>query len=244
MKIPTGSLRLDELLGGGLPQGSATLVYGAPFTGKRVLSRLFVAEGLHRGEPAVLVLTKEAAVDVHQGLGDLEADYTHYAEQGMVRYVDTYSHAVGAADGSQGPLYARYLDGPMDLNALSRAVNDTQHEVIRAHQEHRLVLDSVSTLIAYANAATTFRFLQVFIGKAKRAGATMLLSMDDGMHSEAEVQMIKHLVDGVIHLKVQDAKHLVQVGGNGVTQDKGWVEYAHGERSFDVTGSFAAGRIR
>jgi KaiC/GvpD/RAD55 family RecA-like ATPase len=191
-----------------------------------------------------MVLTKDAAADVHAQMSDLDPDYPGYAEKGLVRFVDTYSHTIGAIDDARAPPYARFLDTPMDLNALSRAVNDTQHEVIRDHPDHRLVLDSVSTLVAYTNVNTTFRFLQVFVGKAKRAGATLLVHMDAGMHSDADVQMVKHLMDGVIHLKVQDAKRLIHVEGDGVTDDKGWVEYAYTDAAFNVTGSFAAGRIR
>ena len=52
--IPTGIEPIDDALGG-LDLGRAHVVYGAPETGKTSLALRFVAEGLARGEPCVLV---------------------------------------------------------------------------------------------------------------------------------------------------------------------------------------------
>jgi circadian clock protein KaiC len=47
--------QLDDLLGGGLPSGYSLLVAGPSGSGKTVLATAFLAEGVRRGEPGVLV---------------------------------------------------------------------------------------------------------------------------------------------------------------------------------------------
>src|SRR2546421_130053 len=82
-------------------------------------------------------------------------------------------------------------------------------EVLAEHAEHRLLVDSASTLITYTNAQTVFRFLQVLVGKAKRAGATTMLLLEQGMHADAEVQTFKHLCDGMIEMRIEGPNHVL-----------------------------------
>jgi len=240
-KVDTGVRRLDDLLDGGLPATSVTLLYGPPFLGKELLSRLFLLHGLRQGVPGILVLTGQATSDARAQLEQIDPQYPAYERQGLMYFVDTYSKSIGAEDDFA---QAEYVDGPVNLNAVSLAVNNAQRRLIAEHATHRLVYDSVSTTTTYTNAQTTFRFLQVLVGKAKRAGATSMLLLDQGMHADAEVQTFKHLTDGIIEVRADGPVNFLQVTGIGVTENRGWVEYRFTERMFDVTGSFAAGRIR
>jgi circadian clock protein KaiC len=63
---------LDELLHGGLPRGSSTLIYGGAGIGKTLLALHFVQAGLEAGEPAVFISTEEKAPELRhraEGLG-------------------------------------------------------------------------------------------------------------------------------------------------------------------------------
>lgn len=240
-RVPVGVRRLDDLLEGGVPAGSATLVYGAPFLGKEVLGRAFLLASVRTGLPAVVVLTGAAASDVKKQLLAMEPEFPKLAAKGLVHFVDCYSKSIGAEDDAPD---CTYVDGALNLNGIAAAVNAAQARFVGEHPRHRLLLDSVSTLVAYTNPATTFRFLQVFVGKAKRSGATAMLLLDRGMHTDADVQMFKHLMDGVIEVKTEQGKNLLRVEGIGVTEDRGWVEYRFSDTALEITGSFAAGRIR
>jgi KaiC/GvpD/RAD55 family RecA-like ATPase len=240
-RLSTGVKRLDALLNGGIPAGSAVLVYGPPFLGKEILARRFILSNLQAGVPGVFVLTNTAASDVRKGLEDADKGYAEFERKHLVRFVDTYSRGIGAADSFKD---AEYLDGALDLNSVSLAVNKVQAGLITHNDAHALVVDSVSTFIAYSNAQTAFRFLQTLIGRTRRVGATGLFLMDQGMHSDADVQMFKHLMSGTIELRESGGKTQVQVQGLGAPQGPGWVDYRFDEKMFEVTGSFAAGRIR
>ncbi|XXY45771.1 ATPase domain-containing protein [Sorangium sp. So ce269] len=58
-RVPVGVPGLDEMLGGGLLTGDATLVSGPSGTGKTALGIQFIAEGIKQGEPGVLALFEE-----------------------------------------------------------------------------------------------------------------------------------------------------------------------------------------
>lgn len=240
-KIETGIKRLDDLLDGGLPELATALVYGPPFIGKEVLAKLYYLHGLRQGIPGIMILTGDAASDVRAALTKMDPSFPEYEKRGLAHFVDTYSRSIGAEDDQPN---CEYVDTPVNLNAVSLAVNNAQRKLIADHPHHRLVFESVSTLITYTNAQTTFRFLQVLIGKAKRAGATSLLLLDHGMHTDAEVQTFKHLCDGVIEVKADGPQTTINVVGVGVTENRGWVEYKFSDKTFDITGSFGAGRIR
>lgn len=241
VRVPTGIKRLDSLLGGGIPAGSAVMVYGPPFLGKETLARRYVLASLAAGLPAVYVLTNAATDEVRQDLLAADPGYQQAEDEHRARFVDTYSRGIGAADSFKD---ATYLDGALDLNGISLAVNKAQAAIMGKHEAHALVVDSVSTLIAYSNAQTAFRFLQTLIGRTRRVGATGLYLMDQGMHTDADVQMFKHLMSGTIELRESSGKTQVQVQGLGATSAPGWVDYRFDEKVFEITGSFAAGRIR
>ncbi len=55
-RLALGVAGIDEMVGGGLPVGSATLVAGPSGAGKTVLGLQFVAEGIQRGERSLYSL--------------------------------------------------------------------------------------------------------------------------------------------------------------------------------------------
>jgi circadian clock protein KaiC len=55
--MPTGVYGLDEMIGGGLPIPSLTLVAGAVGSGKTALCTQFLCEGADRGEICLYFLT-------------------------------------------------------------------------------------------------------------------------------------------------------------------------------------------
>lgn len=239
--METGVRRLDELLKGGLPNRTVTLVYGPPFLGKRLLGRMFLMEGMRNGMPGILVHTDSAAQEVRAQMAQLDDGYSDLEKKGLMYYVDTYSKSIGAAEPMQN---VEYVDGLMNFNALSLSLNNVQRSIIKQHADHRLVFDSVSTLIAYTNAQAAFRYLQVLTGKARMAGATTVLLLEQGMHTESEVQTIKHLADGVVEMRREADKNLMTVEGVGLPMRVGPVEYQRSQANLSITGSFAAGRIR
>jgi circadian clock protein KaiC len=60
-QLKSGLAALDALLGGGLEEGSSTLIAGPPGTGKSSLAAQFVAAAAERGQSSAMFLFDEAA---------------------------------------------------------------------------------------------------------------------------------------------------------------------------------------
>jgi circadian clock protein KaiC len=74
-KAPTGIQGLDEITGGGLPQGRPTLVCGAAGCGKTLLGMEFLVHGAERfGEPGVFVSFEERVNDLEDNVASLGFD--------------------------------------------------------------------------------------------------------------------------------------------------------------------------
>src|SRR6185369_17409607 len=58
-RLKTGIPGLDEMLGGGIPEGDSVLVAGPSGAGKSVLAMQFIAEGLSLGEPGIVAVFEE-----------------------------------------------------------------------------------------------------------------------------------------------------------------------------------------
>ena len=74
-KSPTGIQGLDEITGGGLPQGRPTLVCGGAGCGKTLLAMEFLVRGVTQfNEPGVFMAFEETAKDLTQNVASLGFD--------------------------------------------------------------------------------------------------------------------------------------------------------------------------
>lgn len=240
MSAAFGVRKLDRLLGGGIRDKDRALLFGPSFQGKEVLGRMAYLQSLRDGKPAILVLTNRGVDEVRRDLLAMDKKFADWEKAGLAWFVDAYSHSIGIEKASG---HVEMVESAVDLNAISLAMNRIHGKLVAKHEDHLVVVDSISTLVLYGNAQATFRFLQVLVGRARQAGATTMLMLDHGMHSDAEVQMFRHLVDGVIQMRDGKGAPEMQVEGLGLPKNPGWIEYKFTDTSFELTGSLAAGRI-
>lgn len=74
-KIKSGTDGLDEILGGGLPEGRPTLVCGAAGCGKTLLGMQFLVRGaVDYGEPGAFIAFEENVEDLHKNVASLGFD--------------------------------------------------------------------------------------------------------------------------------------------------------------------------
>src|SRR3989441_12571763 len=90
-----------------------------------------------------------------------------------------------------------------------------------------MAVRSVSTLIAYLDPTTTFKFLQPFVGRRKRDKAVAFYVIEKGMHEEQEIQMLGSLMDGSIEFKVEQLQSFLCIKGICDAQSRGWIRYTY-----------------
>jgi circadian clock protein KaiC len=84
-KAPTGIHGLDEITGGGLPQGRPTLVCGSAGCGKTLLAMEFLVRGVtEHGEPGVFFSFEETARELAQNVLSLGFDLDALAARGQI----------------------------------------------------------------------------------------------------------------------------------------------------------------
>ena len=84
-KSPTGIQGLDELTGGGVPLGRATLVCGGAGCGKTLLGMEFLIHGAVRfGEPGVFMAFEESTSDLTQNVASLGFDLDELVHRRML----------------------------------------------------------------------------------------------------------------------------------------------------------------
>jgi circadian clock protein KaiC len=85
-KTPTGIAGLDEITGGGLPQGRPTLICGSAGCGKTLFSMEFLVRGaLEFGEPGVFVAFEEKADELAQNVASLGFDLAQLQAENLLK---------------------------------------------------------------------------------------------------------------------------------------------------------------
>jgi KaiC/GvpD/RAD55 family RecA-like ATPase len=241
-KARSGVRRLDDLMFGGFPIGAQLLVAGPAHSGKEVLARLFMAEGLKTGIPLIWVVTDKTYTQIRDEMTQILPAYPDFERKGMVRYVDLYSRSLGVTQAETGVRLLTSTDKGV-LEQVTQAVNSFSGELKDHGAGYRLAFESVSTVTAYLDTTSTFRFLQPFSGRRKMDGAASYYLLETGMHTESDLQTLEHMMDGSINLKVDQLKTFLSVRGIGETQSRAWIGYTFTKKAFSL-GSFSLDHIR
>src|SRR4029077_14993903 len=85
-RVRTGAAGLDEMLGGGLPPWSATVVQGGTGTGKTMLGLQFLLEGARNGEPGIHFTLEETANQLRGIARGFGWDLRPFEERGLITF--------------------------------------------------------------------------------------------------------------------------------------------------------------
>lgn len=157
-RLATGIPGLDEMMGGGIPAGDAVLISGPAGSGKTTFATQFVAEGLRRGEHAVVVVFEEYPEEYLARARAFNLDLQDEVRAGNLKII-----------------YLR----PLDLS-----VDETLAEIsdgVRELDAKRVVIDSLSGFEVAL--APTFRqdfqeSLYRLVGALTATGITMVMTTE------------------------------------------------------------------
>lgn len=86
-RISTGIARLDDLLAGGLPRNSVTLVSGTPGSGKTILCYHYIAEGLKKGEKCLYLTSDERVENILKQAKEIGFDFQPAVSNGQLKFI-------------------------------------------------------------------------------------------------------------------------------------------------------------
>jgi circadian clock protein KaiC len=186
-RISSGVPGMDKLLGGGLWQGSTTLVAGPTGGGKTTIGLQFVLEGVKRGEPSLYANFQENPTQIARVLRNLGAD---------------------AADAEKKGLLKLYYSSPVELQIDSVIV--TLFKRIRAEKIKRVVIDAIGDLrMAASDPQRLHDYLYALIQHFTVMGVTTFLNFEiagvgrDVHTSEASDERVSYLSDNILLLSTE-----------------------------------------
>jgi circadian clock protein KaiC len=172
---------LDVLLGGGLEEGSSTLIAGPPGTGKSSLASLFVAAAARRGERSAMFLFEEAMNNLLNRTDGLGMGIREHYESGLLTI-----QQVDPAELSPGEFAA----------AVCKAADDGARVI---------VIDSIN---GYLNAMPDERFLTTHLHElltylGQRGVVTIVVAVQQGMlgGQMSSAVDVSYIADNVLMLR-------------------------------------------
>lgn len=155
-RVASGIPRLDDLMGGGMSAGQATVVLGPSGAGKTIFGLRFVAQGLEDGERCLYVSFQETP------------------EQLLKKAAGFGWDLAGAR--ASGHLVLQHVPvGEMDLDSIAAAVR----RELATGTIRRVVIDSLAELVFAAREAERFpAYSRSLVGWIRAAGASVVISSE------------------------------------------------------------------
>ncbi len=239
-KVKTGMERLDDLLMGGMPFSSNVLLIGPPFIGKETAMLLFVAEGLKKGVPAVIVTTSRPPHEIAMDMAPILPTFMEFEQLGLVHWVD----ASGLAHDSAPRRNSVSVKSADDFAAISKAVEASVKAATSGGRRYfRLAYMSLSMSIASADEKRSVQFVQELTSRVRKARSVAVYAIERGMHTDQQLGSIQAQMTGAMHFKTEKQKTLLSVEGVCDAQTRSWVDYRHTNKALMI-GAFSLERIR
>jgi circadian clock protein KaiC len=143
--VPSGVRRLDELLGGGIDRGTATLLMGPPGTGKTTLALQYAVAAAGRGDHATVFTFEESRallVARLQGLG-MRIDEGSTPGRVDVQQIDPASVLPGQ--------FVQMVRHAVEHDAARVVIIDSLNGYMNAMPERRALMVQLHELLSYLN---------------------------------------------------------------------------------------------
>ncbi len=181
--ISTGNLEFDKKMGGGIPDGSLTLIEGQSDAGKSVLVQQLTWGALQDGLRVLFYTTENTTRSLLKQMGDLGLDIEDH-----------------------------FLLGKINIYAVPQAFNEEQSlsviQMLREHIAQRqdadlVVVDSLTTFVSHVSEQETLTFFTLCKAFCDE-GKTLLFTMHAYAFSEQMFIRLRSICDAHMRLRVEE----------------------------------------
>ncbi len=175
-RVPTGIKGLDELLGGGFPEGKCILLVGSPGAGKTTFALQYLYHGALLGETGLYVSLDEQPDLVKQNLLSYNWDVDGMEKKGKLLFMD-------ASGLRRTRPRETSLGGPLDTG-LTEAIDfpeliKTITKVVEGENVQRIALDPITSLmLRYVEELRKRRATISFFDALADSGSTSLVTSE------------------------------------------------------------------
>ena len=199
-RTKTGISGLDELIGGGLVEGSTTLVSGGTGSGKTIFGLQFLYSGASKyNEPGVFVTLETRPIDLKVEAKQFGWNLDELEEKKSIIIIDAASNKAGL------PTYGDYaLRRGFDVSTLAREI----YRAIADSKAKRLVIDCVSALEIKFDDPSEVRSELLQISALLRELKVTSLLISETIDSEAQSRagVEQFVTQGLISLNLTEDK--------------------------------------
>lgn len=192
-----------------LPENSASILIGPPLSGKIEFLYLYLLSSLKNNQPVLLITTDKSPEDIKKEFVKNKIFYGPY--KNILKFIDCYSYQAG--NNLPNTEDTLRISSPIALNELSIAIAQIEAEFYRINPDHKVIFDSLSTVLMYSNPQMVGRFLQVIIARIKNAGGSILLTLEEGMHDKKDIVTMEHLMSAIVYIKHENNQILIKADG-------------------------------
>lgn len=178
-RVASGIEGLDDLIEGGFPKGSVTLITGGAGTGKTIFSSQFLWHGLQNGENCLFITLEEEPQEVKGDAEEFDWNFSNYEDENRFRIE-----------------YINPFEGRGFGNRIESLIDEIDAD--------RVVIDSTSVIGMYEEQEGKIReTLYEVVRMLRRSGVTSLITSE--IPSDQEDALSRYGVeefvsDGVIRL--------------------------------------------
>src|SRR4030065_646188 len=168
----------------GLTKGKNIMLIGPSMSGKEIILYNVMYYGAATNENGIImVTTREPATHIL----DWFKEHNLALPMSRIGIVDCVTKTLGSNEVENDNI--KITNSPVDLTGIGVKISQFLVEFymkknIRKNQLH---INSLSTLLMYSNIQTVFRFLHVFTGRIKAAGALGIYVIESGMYDDPAV---------------------------------------------------------
>jgi circadian clock protein KaiC len=142
-KLPSSLPELDALLGGGLEEGTSTLIVGGAGTGKSTIAAQFCVAAASRGEKSIIFMFDESPNTLFTRCKGLNVPIHNCVADGMIQIVQ-----VDPAELSPGELAQQVCDA-VERDGVKIVVIDSLNGYLNAMPEERFLIIQLHELLMY-----------------------------------------------------------------------------------------------
>jgi KaiC/GvpD/RAD55 family RecA-like ATPase len=215
-----GIKELDNAIGG-IRKGSNIMLIGPPMCQKEVILHYIMCHSAMINENAIItVSTREPAIDILQWFKENNIELP----MSRIGIIDCSSKSVGM--GAFETENIKFASSPLDLTGIGVRISQFFENFLmkNKNQKIQLHINSLSTILMYSNIQTVFRFMHVFTGRIKAAGALGIFVVESGMHDDPTIATLKQLFDGIIEITEENDKKYMRTVGLS-SKPTPWIEY-------------------